>query len=252
MPPSPHITADSLVHELTQSWGSRGVTAYKTALIGADVVLKKSGWTGIAIKISHTPQSTTLLFNSFAPSFLVRMFAMGLIPVLILNPTAWKPFLREFRGYLEGAPFFRGQLGGHGHAPQMGAPPGYAQLPPGAPQQGYGAPPSQQGYGAPHKATAARNKATGLRSKVTAPRLRKATGLRNKATAPRLRKATAARSKATAVHRRAALPSSTLATAARRGRRGPTGLRSGRSCASAGLPSGLREWLAAGRGQQGR
>lgn len=146
LPPSPHITADSLVYELNQSWGSQGASAYKTALIGADVVLKRSGWTGLAIKIKHTPQSTELLFNPFAPSVWARLFAMGLITILILRPTAWMPLAREFRAYLERAPFFGGQLGGYGQAPQMGGAPGYAQLPPGVQQgQGYGA----QGYGGP-------------------------------------------------------------------------------------------------------
>jgi hypothetical protein len=161
MAPSPHITADALVAELTQSWGPRGMTAYKTALIGADVVLKKSAWTGIAIKIKHGPQSTELLFNAFAPSALVRMFAMGLITMLILKPMSWKPMLKDFRAYLEGAPYFRGQMGGHQGYQQMGGQQAYGQLPQGAPQQqqqqqygappqqGYGAPPQQQAYGAP-------------------------------------------------------------------------------------------------------
>ena len=139
MPPSPHINIETLIQDLTQYWGPRGYTVYKTALIGADIVLKKSGWTGIAIKILQSPSGTTLRFNPFAPSALVRIMAMGLIPLLIAYYSSWKPLLGEFRVYLESSPFLRGQMGG-GYAGQMGQ---------GQPQQGYGQP--QQGYGAPQQ-----------------------------------------------------------------------------------------------------
>ncbi len=142
LPPSPHITPDSLVNELKQVWGPRGFDAYKTALLGADVVLKKSGWTGIAIKINHSPQGTTLRFNPFAPSFLVRLLAMGLIPLLIAYYNSWQPLLQEFMAYLQQSPFMNGQMGqGAYPAGQMGQ----GQMPP----QGYGAPQGQPGYGAP-------------------------------------------------------------------------------------------------------
>ena len=132
LPPSPHITPDTLLQDLQQAWGPRGYEVYKTALIGADLVLKKSGWTGIAIKIQHGPQGTTLRFNPFAPSVLVRLFAMGVIPLLIAYFNSWKPLLVEFRAYLEQSPFLRGQMG-PGQYPA-------GQLGPGQMQQGYGAP----------------------------------------------------------------------------------------------------------------
>jgi hypothetical protein len=152
MPPSPHITPETLIQDLQQFFGPRGFEVYKTALLGADVVLKKSGWTGIAIKIQQSAQGTTLRFNPFAPSVFVRLLAMGLIPLLIAYYNSWQPLLREFRGYLEQSPLLRGQLPGYG-APQLyGAPPQQQQgygAPPQQQQQGYGAPPQQQGYGAP-------------------------------------------------------------------------------------------------------
>ena len=162
LPYSPHITPDSLLQELQQAWGPRGYEVYKTALIGADLVLKKSAWTGIAIKISHSPQSTTLKFNAFSPSVFVRLMAMGFIPLLIVYFNSWKPLIQEFRGYMEQSGFLRGQMGGgqypagqmgpgqpqqgYGQQPQQGTPMHPAYAPPGQqPQQGYGAPP-QQGY----------------------------------------------------------------------------------------------------------
>jgi hypothetical protein len=135
--PAPHINPESLVFELSNVWKPRGFEVYKSALIGVDVVLKKSGWTGLAIKIKHDAQGTELMFNAFMPSAFVRMMAMGLIPILIVNSTSWKPLIAEFGQYVSASPYFNGgQL-----------PPGsQGMLPPGAPQQQQfgGAPPQQQ------------------------------------------------------------------------------------------------------------
>jgi hypothetical protein len=134
LPPSPHITPETLMQELTQSWGPRGYEVYKSALIGIDLVLKKSGWTGLGIKILHSPQSTIIRFNPFAPSVLVRLFAMGLIPILVAYYSSWKPLIAEFCAYVPQSPFYRGQMAGAGYPAQMG---------PGQPQQGYGQPMQQ-------------------------------------------------------------------------------------------------------------
>ena len=146
LPPSPHITPDTLLADLQQMWGPRGYEAYKSALIGIDLCLKKSGWTGIGIKIIHSPQATVIRFNPFAPSVLVRLFAMGMIPLLIAYFNAWKPMLLEFCSYLEQSPLIRGQMG-YGQQPmgQMGPGQGYA--PQGQPMHPAYAPPQQQGYG---------------------------------------------------------------------------------------------------------
>ena len=111
--PAPHVTPDSLLQELTGQWGPRGYKVYKSSLPGLDVALKKSGWTGIAIKIKHGANGTELAYNAFSPSTLVRAMALGLIPILILNAKSWKPLLREFEQYVRASPFFTGarQLG---------------------------------------------------------------------------------------------------------------------------------------------
>jgi hypothetical protein len=121
LPSNPAVTPDSLVAELQQAWGPRGYEVYKTALVGADVVLKKSGWTGLALKIKHGAQGTEILFNAFSPSVLVRLFATGLITVLILQRGPWKQLLEEWKQFAQQSPLFLGQLPG-GAAPQLGQP----------------------------------------------------------------------------------------------------------------------------------
>ena len=130
------------MHELNTVWGARGCTAYPTALLGADVILKKTGWTGIAFKIKQPGTYTEILFNPMSPSAMARVFAMGMIPLLVVKLAAWDPFVSEFTAYVHSSPFWGGR--------PMGAGPGAAgMLPQGYPQQGYGQP--QQGYGQPQQ-----------------------------------------------------------------------------------------------------
>ena len=156
--PAPHITPDSLLHELTTSWASQGFSVYKSALVGVDVVLKKSGWTGIALKIKPNAGNVDVVYNAFMPSAFVRIMAMGLIPILIVNANSWKPLLRRFEDYVKNSPYWGGrvqlaggqaQLPAGNQQPQAYAQPqqGYAQ-----PQQGYAQP--QQGYAQPQQAYA--------------------------------------------------------------------------------------------------
>lgn len=78
-----------------------GYVVYATALIGADLVIKKSDWTGMAVKVKSTDNGTEILFNPFAPSMLVRLLFMGLIPLLVLMFGAWKTFGQEFISWVE-------------------------------------------------------------------------------------------------------------------------------------------------------
>jgi hypothetical protein len=155
--PFPHITPDSLLQELLQQWGPRGFTAYKSSLPMLDVALKKSGWTGVAIKIKQSPTETTLVYNAFSPSMFVRMLQPGLIPLLIVSNSSWKPLLRAFEQYVQGSPFYGGSMqlqqpmqGQLGMPPQQGAP----MHPQGAPMHQQGAPMQQQAAPQQHGAPA--------------------------------------------------------------------------------------------------
>tara|TARA_R110002096_G_scaffold350395_1_gene543424 strand:+ start:432 stop:893 length:462 start_codon:yes stop_codon:yes gene_type:complete len=88
--------------------GGNGFTVYKSALVGLDVAIKKSGWSGIAIKIKQDGSGTVLAYNAVSPSAMVRLLALGLIPLLILNAKSWMPLLRDFEQYVQGSAFFGG------------------------------------------------------------------------------------------------------------------------------------------------
>jgi hypothetical protein len=58
-----------------------------------------------------------LVYNAFAPSAMVRVLAMGLIPILIVNSTSWQPMLRMFEQYVQRSPYYNAaQLGGGAQA----------------------------------------------------------------------------------------------------------------------------------------
>lgn len=126
--PAPHITPDSLLQELTTVWAPQGFTVYKSALVGVDVALKKSAWTGVALKIKPNSGNIDIAYNAFMPSAGARMLMLGLIPILIINANAWKPLLQRFEQYVRGSAYFggsaqlaggQGQLSAGQHAQQQ-------------------------------------------------------------------------------------------------------------------------------------
>jgi hypothetical protein len=80
---------------------------YMTKLIGADFVLKKSGWSGVSFKILQRPGQTIIRFGTFSPSAFVRILQLGLIPVLILYFVSWKKLEKEVKDFILNAPEFK-------------------------------------------------------------------------------------------------------------------------------------------------
>lgn len=76
---------------------------YPTKLIGTDFVVKKSSWTGVAVRLLQKGDRTLLRFNAFAPSTLHRAFFAGLIPYLVLHLTSWKGITSEVKAFIEGS-----------------------------------------------------------------------------------------------------------------------------------------------------
>jgi hypothetical protein len=107
LPKRPELTPDAAMKAIEQGFAAGKYKVYATKLVGADLVIKKSGWTGIAIKIKHTDQNTQVIYNPFSPSAGVRMLQMGLIPLLIVYNKSWKPLIKEFQEYLDKTPMFQ-------------------------------------------------------------------------------------------------------------------------------------------------
>ncbi len=69
---------------------------YETNLLTRDFIVKKSGWTGVGIKLKRTDQGTEFVFTGLVPSYSLSVIANMLGGGLITMP-----FLRGSRKDLE-------------------------------------------------------------------------------------------------------------------------------------------------------
>jgi hypothetical protein len=99
----PELTVSKLKQLLDDQFGDR-YEVYDTALVGADLVIKKSAWTGVSLKLKQKSDRTIVRFGAMSPSAAVRIFFMGLIPILILYFTSWRSIQNEIKTFLQGSP----------------------------------------------------------------------------------------------------------------------------------------------------
>jgi hypothetical protein len=99
----PELTPEKAFEIFKVKFGSK-YNMYISKLPRIDFVLKKSAWSGIAVKIVQKPDKTIIRFGAFSPSAFVRLLQMGLIPLLILWFTSWKAMQNEVKEFISGEP----------------------------------------------------------------------------------------------------------------------------------------------------
>ena len=119
--PRQGLTKEMMQEICTRAFAGR-YEVYETMLIGADFVIKKSDWTGVSVKVKPHPNGTKLVFGAFAPAFWVRLFVMGLIPLLILYFGPWSEMTKENPGLLLPDARAQRRAGSSGGAPRPVAP----------------------------------------------------------------------------------------------------------------------------------
>ncbi|MGD0577258.1 MAG: hypothetical protein ABSA74_04240, partial [Candidatus Staskawiczbacteria bacterium] len=65
---NPSLTKEKLKTVLSTHFSPIGYEVDYSSLIGADIYIKKSGWTGVAIKLKQESDATFLRINGYAPS----------------------------------------------------------------------------------------------------------------------------------------------------------------------------------------
>ena len=98
----PEMTPEQVMQAFQDQFQGK-YEVYPTKLIGVDFVVKKSPWTGVAVRLLQKGDRTLLRFNAITPSTLRRAFFAGLIPYLILHLTSWKGITSEVRAFIEGS-----------------------------------------------------------------------------------------------------------------------------------------------------
>ncbi len=76
---------------------------YLTKLIGADFVIKRTNWTGLAVKFKKNGASVQIKYNGLSPAAWARLLSAGLI-MGILYFTSFKAMVTEFGQFLDTAP----------------------------------------------------------------------------------------------------------------------------------------------------
>jgi len=95
----PSLTKEKLEQILSAHFTPKGLEVGLSSLIGADIYIRKSGWTGVTIKIKQKSDSTFLRIGGYAPSPGVRVLLYGLILYIILAPK-WKALDKEVSDYI--------------------------------------------------------------------------------------------------------------------------------------------------------
>ena len=96
LPLRPDITVDLLESEIRSTFAKGAYEVSRNPLFKSVIIIKKTGWTGLTVALKQKKEETLIRFNAFAPSAMVRLFLMGLIPMLILHNGKWKAMRAEF------------------------------------------------------------------------------------------------------------------------------------------------------------
>ncbi len=95
----PSLTYEKLETLLSPFFVDKGYEVNYTKSLGGYINVKKSGWTGVVVKLKQKKDSTQLKINGYAPSIAVRLLLYGLITILILLPH-WRSLENEVKEFV--------------------------------------------------------------------------------------------------------------------------------------------------------
>ena len=108
---NPDLTADQAM-ELFRSHFAGRYEVSKTSLLARDFVLKKTGWTGVGVRLRQDSNTTSFVFTAMSPGTIARVLPVlflgigALILLLTLRP-AWKAMEEEVRTFIESSADFK-------------------------------------------------------------------------------------------------------------------------------------------------
>jgi hypothetical protein len=110
----PSLTKQALAEILAKGFLGR-CEVYPTKLLGTDIVVKQSAWTGASVTLKQSGRATSVAVGSLAPSAASRVAIVLFMPWLLLYFTTWRRLRDEVCDFLRNAPEL------NGHAPLAGA-----------------------------------------------------------------------------------------------------------------------------------
>ena len=100
----PELTAEQAMDVFSRHFTDYEV--YKTMFLNRDFLVKKSGWTGVGVRLKQESNYTTFIFTPLIPNFLLQMLGGGVIAYLVLRSN-WKALEDEVASFIEKAPQFK-------------------------------------------------------------------------------------------------------------------------------------------------
>ena len=101
----PNLTADQVM-ELFRSHFAGRYEVYKTKLAMRDFVVKKSGWTGVGVRLRQDSSATSFVFTAISPAKMARilpvlLIGIGALIILLTLRPSWKAMEQEIRSFIE-------------------------------------------------------------------------------------------------------------------------------------------------------
>ena len=71
-----------------------------------DFIVKKSGWSGVGVRLKQDKTGTSFIFTGLIPNVLLQMLFGGVVAYLFLR-SSWKELEAEIAQFIENEPSFR-------------------------------------------------------------------------------------------------------------------------------------------------
>jgi len=104
IPHSPQLTKEQAL-EAFQRRFAVSYEVYPTKVRNRDIILKKSNWSGVGVRVKQEADKTSFVFTAMMPSLLLQALFGGLFSYLLLRGE-WKRLEAEVAEFIESAPEF--------------------------------------------------------------------------------------------------------------------------------------------------
>ena len=103
----PELTPDSVRETFAEHFAGK-YEVYPTKVRSRDFIVKKSGWSGVGVRVKQEKEQTTFVFTAMMPNLFLQALFGGLATYLFLR-SDWKALESEVADFIQYAPEFQPQ-----------------------------------------------------------------------------------------------------------------------------------------------
>jgi len=104
IPHNPELTKEQAI-EAFQRHFAGSYEVYPTKLRKRDLVVKKSNWSGVGVRLKQEKEKTCFVFTAMMPNVIMQVLFGGLFSYAILR-SEWKRLEAEVTEFIDSAPEF--------------------------------------------------------------------------------------------------------------------------------------------------